>query len=378
MKKNVEVWILRFGCFLLMVVTSAILNPNTAFPQSGKILENVFTLELRFGAENLPNEYLLASPRDCIAADNGDIIVADEFKLKIFDKNGKPKKILGGRGQGPGKFSYSSIYLMFPKNGMLVGLQSNIYNLYASDYSFIEMKNLQQSNYRNEIQKKFSLNGLFFSQVYCYTQKEFLLFSSGNRITQMMAGSDEEIIDISELSENESRKYFYFLTYHNGTDMKILMADSVELSGVSERVKGGFYYQILPNYRWLYTNMFSHKIEKNKIWYYSLFIYDVKTQKPKEITHTYTPAVIPDSVINRRIPPEFAQEEKKRSDELKKIKYCAPLQEVLADGNFIFAITYTYEKGKGYLTDVFDTESGAYLKSVYFSIIPKQIQNGYA
>jgi hypothetical protein len=373
MKKNVEVWILRFGCFLLMVITSALLNPNTAYPQSGKILDNIFTFELKFGAENLPNEYLLAKPTDCIAADNGDIIVADEYKLKIFDNNGNPKKILGGYGQGPGEFAYSSISidLTFPKNSMLAGLQSNIYNLYTPDYSFIEKKNLQQSSYKDEIQNKFNLTNVFFYMVCCYSKNELLLFARGSRT----AVGDNKRLDI--------------LLHCNGADMKIVMADSFEVSSNYDNVMGRHFTKIMPDYRWLYTNTLIQKYEKKKEWHYSLFIYDIKTLKRMEITHSYSLVVIPDSVINRKIPPEIAElpepyktsflnSEKKRKDELITLKYCAPLQELLADGNFIFAITYTYEKGKGYLVDVFDAETGAYLKSVYFSFIPKQILNGYA
>jgi len=73
-------------------------------------LTNVLTLMQTFGGENDPNtgEYLLASPGDIAVTKNGDIIVTDENKLKIYDPSGKGKALLGGQGEGPGEFPRSS------------------------------------------------------------------------------------------------------------------------------------------------------------------------------------------------------------------------------------------------------------------------------
>ena len=55
----------------------------------------------QFGDKNLPEDYILGSPSGMAVDNFGNILVTDDYKLKIYTPEGKPKMILGGKGQGP-------------------------------------------------------------------------------------------------------------------------------------------------------------------------------------------------------------------------------------------------------------------------------------
>ena len=67
-------------------------------------LTDVLTLEMSFGDKDLMDEYFLANPNSVAVNSRNDIYVIDERRIKVFDKNGKEKVILGNPGQGPGEF----------------------------------------------------------------------------------------------------------------------------------------------------------------------------------------------------------------------------------------------------------------------------------
>ena len=69
-----------------------------------EILSDVLQLELTFGDKDLPDEYLLARPGGIAVNDNGDILVVDENRVKVYSNNGREKSIIGGPGEGPGYF----------------------------------------------------------------------------------------------------------------------------------------------------------------------------------------------------------------------------------------------------------------------------------
>ena len=73
----------------------------------------ILTLEMSFGAENLPDEFILARPTDLKINNDGDIFVVDEKFIKVFDPSGQPKGMIGGKGNGPGEFGTRKAPLSF-------------------------------------------------------------------------------------------------------------------------------------------------------------------------------------------------------------------------------------------------------------------------
>jgi hypothetical protein len=102
------------------------------------LIENALSLELSFGDQNLPGEYLLADPQGIAVSDSGRILVADEHHVKIFDADGRPLERLGGQGQGPGEFQEPSDPTIGPTGYLSVGSSLAEFNLYRPDGTFSE------------------------------------------------------------------------------------------------------------------------------------------------------------------------------------------------------------------------------------------------
>ncbi|MCH8287199.1 hypothetical protein IIB79_11865, partial [candidate division KSB1 bacterium] len=114
------------------------------------LLTDVLTLELAFGADNLPEEYLLTFPEISFVGavvyigvdNNGNIFVADDSKIKIYDSNGLPLKMFGGLGYGPGEFGrdrFTSFNIS--ANGYLTQQDGSRYNIFRPDQTLVESKN---------------------------------------------------------------------------------------------------------------------------------------------------------------------------------------------------------------------------------------------
>ena len=65
-------------------------------------------------------------------------------------------------------------------------------------------------------------------------------------------------------------------------------------------------------------------------------------------------------------------------DIMRKERYTAGLQEILVDGEFVFAFTFKKNDEEEFLTDVFNIKTGEYISSAYFSGVPNLIKDGYA
>jgi hypothetical protein len=102
---------------------------ETHIPQ----VENALRLEFSFGGEGLTEDYLLAEPRGLAVRANGDILVADEHHLKIYDTQGNPRERLGGQGQGPGEFQESQQPFFGPDGFLSAGNGFSQFNLYGPD-----------------------------------------------------------------------------------------------------------------------------------------------------------------------------------------------------------------------------------------------------
>jgi hypothetical protein len=111
------------------------------------------------------------------------------------------------------------------------------------------------------------------------------------------------------------------------------------------------------------------------------------------IKREYTPAAIPDSIIHPEKKPGYngdrvvssigrvditlKEYDQYKTELLKELKVYPGIQSIFYDGNLLFVQTYNYEKNKGWLVDIFNGTTGAYLRSAYFPFIPV-IKDGYA
>ena len=329
-------------------------------------LTDVLTLELSFGDEKtiVKDEFLLAQPVYITVNDEGDIFVVDENSVKVFNKNGKEKRILGRTGQGPGEFENAYYATIGPAGYLTVdaGILSGYYNFYSPDYVFkekIRLRSMQKyKNLKNE--KKFS--SFECRKVISLSEKQRIVICDGSE----------------EYSDNPYRR-IELLIYENGEDL-IELAQYRDISIYSypgefyPRVsfQGDFYWDIISDNRIIFTHTYYDKSVDSKSPAYVFHIISLENFKKSQLSHPYTPVEIPLKIKKMRY---YTKEIEKI---LKKTKYYPPLQELYTDRNLIFAFTYLQNDEGEFLVDVFNADTGEHINSAYFPFVPEIIKNGYA
>jgi hypothetical protein len=340
-------------------------------------LEDVLTLELTFGAENLPDEYLLARPLTLEVNSSNDIIVSDGSRLLAYDADGRPKKIIGGPGQGPGEFdriSYPAItcedYFTAPTDRSY-----RSYNFFAPDYSFINRRDMMFSGIIEELEELYGWSfrpfGIF-SRIYYYNPDELIVTLSA-----------------SEKEQEKTVKNIYAIIHKKVDVIKSIYEHITIPGGPNINLIDGFLqYKPLPDKMIVYTDPSEHRFNENGRWFYSLFVYDLKTRERREIRKEYRPVVIPDSVIYREYPgiedypdemrKSILESERQRSEKLEELKYYAPVSGLLTDNEYIFVFTFDIDPDKGRVVEVLNSITGDYIASAFFQFVPKCIRNGFA
>ena len=313
------------------------------------ILSDVFTFELEFGADNLPDEYLIAqgywSPD---ANDSGDVFIADESRIKVYDKDGKAKMIIGGPGQGPGEFPSRVTHPIISPTGYLTVSENVGWTIFSPEYKFIKNVRIKRDQrYKNLVWEK-GWEGLMFSQrkVYSFDENRHVFGAIvQNKIYPLIYEDKDTLIVIAEYED--TRKFIL--------------------------LNGDLFWAVPSSDKIYYTHTDYDRSKESGSYKYVLNVFNYADYSKEHFVYEYYPVVIPDSLIDR---------EKKRHDDwdkavrdqaldlIDKLKYHPPLQKLYADKNLIFAVTF-YKNDKGeYLTDVIDAESGEKIKSVFFSMLP--------
>jgi len=328
-------------------------------------LTDVLSLEWTFGGEDDTHkeEYLLAQPRGIAANDKGDIFIGDELSIKVFDKNGNEKRIIGRQGQGPGEFTsfmgiaWPKLYIS-PEGFFTVLEKSDTYHVFSPEYLFLIKRNLRNNQ---------KLKSLF---------KDFNLWADPRVNDLISVNKNERIFTISTTDINKRRgldkKVYDLLVYENADTMfaikKLLSTSYIPLpSGGMGSID--FQWDLLPDSRLIYTHTGYDKQMNQSESRYILHILSLETFQETLISHTYIPIEFPDSLINSYNwdrTPEEKRDAKIVREHFKKIKYFAPIQKIIADGNYVFIFTYQKNDKNDYFTDIFDASTGKYLRSVYF------------
>jgi hypothetical protein len=328
----------------------------------------------------VPDEFLLARPSRVLVNYNGDIIVPDEYKLKIFDTDGRAKKIVGRRGQGPGEFPYTPYPYISEDRYIVVGIPQG-FQIFGTQYELIEQKDINKSKLIEKLKDDFKCEYLGYSTMYTYNDKTDILIESG----------------YSDLKDKREIKTVYSIVKTRGDEYSIIYKSEEVTSpdNITVSEAGTYLYTMLTDYRIAYSYPKEHKLFENEKWYYRIIVHNFKTGETREIKHQYIPLAIPDSVINPKIdyekigaglPSELSrayiagrkESYELRSKALGDLKYYAPIQRLASDGDYIFAYTYQYDKDKKYVADVFKSSENKYICSVYLPYIFTDFKDGYA
>lgn len=345
--------------------------------------EDVFSLEWVFGGENdtHENEYLLAQPRGIAVNDNDDILISDEYRIKIFDKDGNEKKILGGQGQGPGEFSYTPSLYVSPTGYLTVremGRYSDV-SLFAPDFSFIEKKRIENYSRIEEYLRinKFDSYNLQFIARYCVLNTTEKVYEA--ELRKQERGSEITVYAVILYENADSLVQLLFckkpgkIAYSSGS------AGSLSL--------GRIHCELLPDRRLLYINTDEDVHNEQTGSLYTFNIVSLDTFEDKKITHQFTPVEFPESSNEpgpQRINPitgkPLGESEimKALREAMKDKKYMASVGDIKVDQNYVFVFTYLKNDSDETYTDIFDVDAGIYIMSAYFPFVPNVIKNGYA
>lgn len=344
-------------------------------------LTDVLTLELTFGAENIQDEYLIANPIGIAVNSEDDIFITDEHRIKVFDKYGKEKRIIGRQGQGPGEFQlqYMSKPLISP-NGFLSVKDRKGINVFLPDFKYFETVKMLNNEKYSTILKKNAFRSINVVRG-LYLNKSTKIFEG--------SASVEEVKDLYPrynllLFEDESM--VYEITKYNSIEEM-----HVGRIAANFPFRGALFWDMVNEDRIVFTHPWHDSVSDNTGSTYKLNIFSFKDLNKTQISHHYYKVQLPDSLKN--IYKESLESikamsglnenmvkalERQLKNELDEMQFYAPLQALLTDRNYIFAVTYYQNENDAYLVDVFDVNAGGHVNSAFFQIIPSVIRNGFA
>jgi hypothetical protein len=322
-----------------------------------------YKLVLEFGDENLPDEYLIANPVDVSVTHSGDIIVSDEYKMKIFDKNGNPKQIIGSSGQGPEEFSsFPIVYIS--ETGYISVTHGAYYSTLTPDYEFIEKKNIFTGN----ILKK-AYEGLNRTHGQLHYMNTF--------------GPSEKVfvIRVRTINLNES---VYVIIYQNGDELKTINCLTNENDNWPVSQVCNVVMSFLNKKRIVYGKNYEFKTLKNSQCELSLFIQGFSDSVKKEMKITYNPVPLPEDLFtavkmaSRRVTKKREKQWLSKATKiLKKLKYRPHVHFILTDGDFIFLVS-RYQNSDNYLPiEVYNTLTGKLINEFSIPVYPRMITHGY-
>ncbi|KPK87208.1 hypothetical protein AMJ80_12265 [bacterium SM23_31] len=355
-------------------------------------LTDVLTFELSFGDENTidKDEFLLARPRSrrIVVNQNEDIYVYDEYKIKVYDKNGNPKTIFGRMGNGPGEFRGIVRPLKISPEGILSvydrGFPSYI-SLFSPEHKLIAKRSIENNEIFKSIRDSYKLER--DPELYALGENEFILM--GN--------------DVQEENNPQDDVYYEYLFHLNQGDVNLITKQRNVFTFISiignafSRGGTGFTgrlnYTILPNRRLLYSHAAHDASVENGIGTAVLHIVSLDTGEMNDIQFTYEPREITDSEIeiydymgeSKSVIMQHNSEilARKIKSALQEAGYHAPFHSIISDRNFVFLI---YNKlflkdnqflRNGYLIYCIDTIKQKQVSSFLLEELPDFIYNGY-
>jgi len=360
-------------CMLLFFNKSEII-----FINDEQELADVLEFKLAFGSElsDTKNDYLLVRPLDYRGNENGDFLVPDEVKIKVFDTNGKEKKIFGRRGQGPGDFESDPRPFLNSEGDVLVltgSTSGSYYSLFTPDYGFIEKRKFINSQRLSEY-----INSIGFKKSNIITFFKAFPVSSTEIIYDVELGSDEEI--------------FFSLIYENTHSLKPLIhikdPGSVKIPGLgysSSGMLGKIYWNILPDRRIVYINTDEDYIDEQKGSYYNIHVLNIDSLSDKQLSHRYTPVQTPERYRNSQtqteipIPMPLNELSRRTREMVAKRKYIPSVDHIQVDRHYLFVyLKYDYDNiDSSKHIDIFDLNNYKYVNSINYTNWPGIFQNGY-
>lgn len=370
---------------LLVAIPLLSCKTNTEMKQTeGDIQSEVLhiespQLELTFGDKDLPDEYLLARPMQLYVDNNDNIYVFDETRIKVYDKDGGAKEIIGGPGQGPGEFS--------DRMGMVGS------NIYVSPTGFISVSGDIRDTWFNVYDRQYKFLDRYHKNMYNPSGG----YSTATPIKIIVLDEREYIgLNISGYRQENFGYASESLNYYKGdTVTEIAVYDKISsiykgTSSGTVNFAGTFFWDIMPDRTIVYTHSRFDADITDEIGYYVIHFYNLDTGERSSIRHAFEPVPIvatkpPDIPGRRRSPLEerlgydrMQLVYERRVIMAEKYIYHEPLWSLIVDGKtgYVF-INQVPLNAENPLIDIFDLENQNYLRTVTLSLKRWYIKNGF-
>lgn len=378
--------------FILVLFVFLRCSSEPEFVESPPVLTDMVTLELSFGDEEtiVKNEFLLAQPWGVAVNEVGDIFVSDEYKIKIFDENGKEKNIIGGQGEGPGEFKYIPSIFVGPTGFISAGGAVEC-NFYTPENKFIDKTIFRNSESNADLLKKNNLNSFDVGKRIFLSETESMIGGRGRDKPLIIGGPIPVSFDMLVFVRDRSAANLAQYVRNN-------IVEGKTEEGLTSRVRhvylGDFHWDLISDNRVVYTHTSYDKNISDNEYSYVLHVVDLNTIEKSEIDISYIPVAIPDSVIDKAILPwgsisstgiiasKESGAEKPYDDNMRKrlreAKYLPPVYDLISDRNYVFAFIYHKDFPNQTVAQVIDIDTENHISNVLFPSKPSVIKNGYA
>jgi len=338
-------------------------------------LTDVLTLELSFGDKDLPDEYLLARPDGIAVNSVGDIYIADEKRIKVFDNRGKEKTIIGGPGEGPGEFLSVLTVTISSKDFLAVQGSTNIFHIFSPENEFISRMNFH-------IYRKYS-NFASEKNVDIRFVQQMVVFDETTKVVRMSLGNIPRVRDqeVLMLVYETSDSINEIVKYEADPIITTIPISGNRIATVRTDFLKNFLWTAGADYRVVYTRTAFDRSSEGEP-HFILHVMSCESGERSTISVPYNPVEITDDLLI----PYFGEPDSDRGKSIRELevirnaKFFAPVQHLLSDGEFVFAVTYRQNNKGDYLTEIINLDSGEHTASVYFPdwINISVIKNRYA
>jgi hypothetical protein len=351
------------------------LEPNESSGNSYEppLKDDNFIFLFSFGSElsNTKSEFLLTryitNKNGMTFNKNGDIIIADEDRIKVFDESGKGKIVFGRKGQGPGEFADgSTMRIACGPSGLLAVVSgmsaSGMLDIFSPKYGFVNKIRIIKDKQLND-----------YVDSYVPAKKAGILI-----MKLVPFEKDEWVAELNFQDEND--KYISLIYVNKSKIYEITRFKSPKEFTASNGIRisssalGYYAWGYIPEKKIIYVNSDEDIHSESEDSYYKINIFDCNTFEKKQITKTFSKRPYNEEFLNKRA------KEVKKSDgekmykaylEMNKLymkkKYYPSLSYFITDGRYAYVrpfISSSDFKMNLYGFDIFDLETGKFVNSI--------------